>query len=256
MGELSLPKYEGTGAVLYSAVFGGYDRVFKASSCDSIDSFILFTDDEDLVVEGWEVIYVLATNLSSKALNRMYKLRPHIYIPNASSTIYIDGNVGFEGNAFEPLISYFEKNILDIMTMTHFSRHCIYDETEVLLRSSRVKPLVLLKEIIGYYRVGFRRQCVMGENNLIIRTKYGAQQTGDIWWEKYANGCGRDQLSLPVVIWETNVVHTAYPFNVRELNSLKYQLHNVNFDRNIVKLVVRYLFLIVPFKIVRKVLSF
>ena len=113
MGELSLPKYEGTGAVLYSAVFGGYDRVFKASSCDSIDSFILFTDDEDLVVEGWEVIYVLATNLSSKALNRMYKLRPHIYIPNASSTIYIDGNVGFEGNAFEPLISYFEKNILE-----------------------------------------------------------------------------------------------------------------------------------------------
>lgn len=256
MGELSLPKYEGTGAVLYSAVFGGYDSVLKASSSDSIDSFILFTDDEDLVVEGWKVIYVRGTNLSSKTLNRMYKMQPHIYIPNASSTIYIDGNVGFENNAFEPLISYFEKNHFDVMTMAHFSRHCIYDETEVLLRSPRVKPFILLKEIISYYRAGFRKQCAMGENSLIIRTNYGAQKTGDIWWEKYASGSGRDQLSLPVVIWETNVEHTAYPFNIRNLNYFKYKLHNVISDRNIVKSVIRYLFLVVPFKMVRKLLSF
>jgi hypothetical protein len=256
MGELGLPKYEGAGKVLYSAVFGKYDEVNVAPTCDSIDAFILFTDDDQLVVEGWEVIYILDTNYSSKFLNRLYKLRPHVYIPNASTTLYIDGNVGFEANAFEPLLSYFNENFIDIMTMTHFSRHCIYDEAEVLLRSSRVKPFVLLKEIASYYRGGFRKQCPMGENNLVLRTKNASQKIGDIWWQKYSLGSGRDQLSLPVVIWQTSVVHALYPFNVREIGSLKYLSHNVNFDRNVLNLIARYIFLVVPFKIIRKVLSF
>jgi len=256
MGNISLPRYEGTGVVVYSAVFGDYDEVLKASPCDSINSFVLFSDNQDLAVEGWKVIYVQEATFSPKDLNRIYKLKPHIYIPNASYTIYIDGNIGFEGNAFKPLISYFKKNTIDIMTMTHFVRHNIYDEAEVLLRSSRIKPLALINEIRSYYLAGFRSQCSMGENTLIIRTNYGSQKTGEVWWKKYTNGCGRDQLSLPVVIWETKVSHGLYPFNVRELKSFKYQSHSMNSDRNVIKLILRYIFLVVPYKIVRKVLSF
>ena len=256
MDELKLPKCLNTGVILYSAVFGRYDKINVAPKCEDVDAFILFTDDEKVKVEGWEVIKIHHSQFNPKFLNRIYKIRPDYFIPNAKITIYIDGNIKIREGTVELLMQFFREKRLELMNMKHFARDCIYDEAETLLRSTRVESFSLLREVLFCYRNGFRKQVKMGENNILLRTSNCASMVSELWWQLYSGGCGRDQISLPLVIKEKNIRYMCFPKNVRECNNFEYFPHTNEQGRNPLQSAVRYIFLVIPYKLIRTCLRF
>lgn len=80
--------------VVYTAIFGGYDRLAPVSNYPGCD-FVCFTDDATLSVDGWRIIHVAAsdTGLTTAALNRIYKMLPHRFLADYNQSLYVDGNI-------------------------------------------------------------------------------------------------------------------------------------------------------------------
>ncbi|WP_420550171.1 glycosyltransferase domain-containing protein [Litorivicinus lipolyticus] len=258
MDDLSLPVCPASGCVVYSAVFGGYDSVSPIAEvhAGTIDSFILFTDDVDLSIEGWDIVYVGYKGLSPAELNRAYKLNPGRFFPNAHTTVYVDGNIGVTIAGISLILNFFSDNRLDFLNMSHFARDSIFDEAEILLRSHRVNPFRLLREIYRSYRNIGKSGIKMGENNILVRNELAMEKIGDTWWRMYKIGSGRDQISLPVVLSQVNLSFGCFPMNVREIDGFTYKEHSIFRDENVVIKIARYSVFVLPYKFIRMVFRF
>ena len=258
MDWLSLPFHEATGRVVYKAVFGGYDVVDPVGEdfSENVDSFVLFTDDMSMDVQGWSIVYVKDSSYSPVELNRFYKLMPHVCLPNSDVTLYIDGNISLTPVGISQVFDFAILKKFDFMNMKHFSRVSIFDEAEVLLRSDRVDPLRLVREIHDIYKQGFRSEIIMGENNVLFRKTKATKELGEMWFMKYLNGAGRDQISLPPILRDLNISFGVFPRNVRDTIGFKYSKHLFVSRQSINSKLGRYILFVLPYKAIRSVFRF
>jgi hypothetical protein len=96
----------------------------------------------------------------------------------------------------------------------------------------------------------------MGENNILIRTAESSRMISAQWWNAFIQGAGRDQISLPRIVWGKNLRYGNYPFNVRELNGFQYMPHTTLHKKQHIRAISRYLLFVPIFKIFRTIFRF
>ena len=75
---------------------------------------------------------------SPKKLSRIYKILPHIYLPEYDHSLYIDGNFKIIGDVEEYINQY--SNNASMLCFKHPQRTCIYDEAEICIKLKKDSP--------------------------------------------------------------------------------------------------------------------
>lgn len=190
--------------VVYTAVFGDYDRVMEVNpnwDCD----FVCFTDNPNLVSFGWQVIMVELSSESPAHANRRYKMLPHKYLQNYEFSLYVDGNIKIVSDPVLLFQKYLYNGVIAIPK--HQDRNCAYKEAHICIEGGLVNKEITEKQIEKYASEGFPKLFGMTENGIIFRKHYDQNVIAlmESWWDEYCIGGKRDQLSLPYLIWKNKI---------------------------------------------------
>jgi hypothetical protein len=186
---------------IYTALFGGYDRLLEQSPNDAVD-FICFTDDPELRSRTWEVRLVEPEEQGTRAARKL-KTSPDLLLPDHEWTIWVDARLSIRSEAFVPtLLATAEPSGMALMA--HRQRDCLYDEAvEVYAKGFDQRPQ-LFDQVRRYRRAGFPRHHGLFSTMVVARRTDAprVQALDRRWWEEIDAGSVRDQVSLPFVAWE------------------------------------------------------
>lgn len=197
--------------VIYTCVAGGYDALLPPLYQAQHIHYVLFTDDENLShADGWdsrpfpEAVRQLGTNAMA---SRYLKSHPHeLFAGDYDASVYVDGNV-------QPVsdLSYYVGLInqtCGISMHIHRVRDSIADEAEACKALGKGDPSAIDREIEHYAADGFPLDYGLLETNIVATDLYSetAHTIMTEWWNTMSTSeSGRDQLSLPYVLWKINV---------------------------------------------------
>lgn len=207
--------------VVYTVIFGKYDRilepVFVPDNCD----FYIVTDNELPAYTKWKKYDLskcmdLIKNFDNIEKNRYLKMHPEKLFPDYQYSIYIDGNI-------QPISDLTElvNKISPYGVSMHFHNHrnCVYKEIEVLkiLKKDKKTNLDYHKEHLLNEEMPYNYG--MLECNVIVRkhNDYLCQKLMDEWWHEFTNYSRRDQVSFPYVLYKNNI-------DVKEIATLGYDV--------------------------------
>lgn len=191
---------------VYSCITGGYDNIIAPLIYPSNIDYILFTDDLNKDLKGWQVRQLpeSACRYESNTLrNRYCKMHPEIVGIDYDFAIYVDGNIC----VYSDLTSMI--NVVNYETGLAFHRHnvrdCIYDEYEVLKITKRGNLHNLHKQIERYKNERFPTRYGLLEASVIVSSLKNnvTKLILNTWWNEFLKSESlRDQISLPYIIWK------------------------------------------------------
>lgn len=209
--------------VVYTAVFGGYDLIFKPLCKSFLIDYIVFSDIDCTEINGWRNIYIgdfLAGGLSLSGKNRYIKLFAHRLLSNYSYSIYVDSNI-----RVLPEIDKLFKRLIDsqipFAVPRHPSRSRLLEEVEACERLRKTNDYMRLRqEYQSYLEYGFDDSVGLTENNIIFRDHADPNLDKMMaeWWSLIVDGVGRDQISLPFLRWKYDWKVLMLDQNARDKN--------------------------------------
>jgi hypothetical protein len=195
-----------------TAIMGGWDNLRAPAIANTYGArFICFTDNPvQPRVDPWEFRPLpAAPNLAPCRLVRLPKILPHLLLPeDAEYSIWHDANLQIKSEPTE-IIAHTLRPDRDWAAHRHPARDCIYTEADELLRS-RIGTAALVDREIARYRDEYRYPSANGlwaNGFLVRRHTHGVARLNECWWDHYAAGCERDQISFPVArtVWDVKV---------------------------------------------------
>lgn len=198
--------------VVYTCVTGNYDNVKDPIYIPDKVDFILFTEKYNLPdlrknLKGWQVkeLPIMPQYVDSPALeNRYLKLHPHEYFSKYDYSIYIDGNVRVVGDICSLLCN--TKNDTGLAFHRHRQRKSVYYEAEVCKLLGKGNKQYIDIQMNKYKNAGFPENFGLYEATVIATdlSNPNAEKLYNLWWnELIETNSGRDQLSLPYVVWKS-----------------------------------------------------
>lgn len=194
--------------LIYTAVFGKYDKVYSPVQIDGGIDHIIITDDGGLNVPGWTIMVVDSSIFPTlKAANLYYRALIHRVLPDYDASLYVDGNIRLLGET-APLFEELEKNGAALAAYPHPLRSTVAEELEAVLALGRTRnPEAARGELRGYLAQGFPDTIRLIETGVMLRDHRAAEfdPAMELWWSLFREYQTRDQLSLPYVIWKTGL---------------------------------------------------
>lgn len=194
--------------VVYTALFGGYDCLRDPSKSFKGCDFVCFTDQKHLKSDVWEIRFVGECDLTNNMMNRRYKMLPHLYFPEYDNSLYVDANIIILRSPFFLV----EKYLLNFhfSVPKHFSRNCLYDESEVVVKTGKAKLSDVNLQMDVYKADFFPKDFGLSENNILLR-KHNSPSVIALmnrWWGEVNYYTKRDQLSLMYCLWKERTPFT------------------------------------------------
>lgn len=236
--------------VVYTALFGDYDELIDPvegfQGCD----FICFTDQTNLKSDIWDIRFVKNSSLTPKMMNRYYKFLPHLFMPEYECSLYVDSNILILKNPCELKDKYLTD--VNFAIPRHIIRSCIFDEAEVLLRSGRVSPFSVFRQMISYRKEGYTCQNSLGENNILLRRHNKVIDIMRRWWLELHLFSKRDQLSLMFVLWKLKADYLLIDENSRNGDYFFLKSHKSSPSKGKFKVFIYFIIFSIPYHIMKK----
>lgn len=187
---------------VYTVVSDGFDNLRAPEVVSNSENvrYVCFTNIPNLPNVGpWQYRPIPDIGDVSRR-NRVPKLLPHLMLPSdAEYSIYHDGNFQLK-RLPEDLVKEFLGSH-DWAAHRHPARDCVYREAEIIIRDC---PLIPRDEVTAqverYRKAEYPEHAGMWANGLLIRRHSRKVRIAcEEWWIEFAKGCGRDQLSFPVI---------------------------------------------------------
>lgn len=200
----NLPIESTVRPVVYTAVFGDYDRVAPVPSewpCD----FICFTDNPSLSIAGWKTVCVSANGETPARANRRYKILPHLYLSECEKSLYVDANIRIKSDPSPLFKKYLTSGVIAIPR--HLERESVFAEAQNCIDRKLVDRNKTERQMARYRIDGLPSKHQLTENGVMFRNHLDGNIKAAMttWWQEYCNGADRDQLSLPYVSWKHNL---------------------------------------------------
>ena len=197
--------------VVYSALFGNYDKIKKVNPQHGFD-YILFSDTYNLShnnnITNWIILpipeKVNNLNISKVKKQRYLKLHPHLYFQNYDLSIFIDSTFDIKGDLNEFLLRILTPKY-NIYFFEHPDRNNIFDESFAVVNYKKEKHSMakLIRE--RYNNENFPDNTGLIEGCLIVR-KHNEKDCVNLmnkWFEEIEKYSYRDQLSFNYILWKT-----------------------------------------------------
>lgn len=161
---------------------------------------VCFTDNPKLTSKVWD-IRILPEKMFQdiRRDSRIPKMLPHIYLPDAEYSLYLDGNIICKV-PIQRLIDEWLRDA-DIAVFKHSTRNCLYDEAEECARLELDKKEIIACHYGRYLIEGFPKQKGLYQCGVILRKHTPKiKRLNEAWFAQYCTGCKRDQISFPYVL--------------------------------------------------------
>jgi hypothetical protein len=203
--------------VVYTALFGDYDRLIDPAEDFDNCHFICFTDQENLKSDIWE-IRLVSSEIDTVRMNRLYKIKPHLFLSEYEKSVYVDANIFIKSNPFYLLDTYLKFS--NIAAPAHPLRNCIYDEGIACIDNKKAPQLEVDRQLAIYKMKGFPKNYGLCEMNIIYRNHNESSIINlmNEWWIEFENGAKRDQLSFFYCCWKNNITCLKMLENARNKN--------------------------------------
>lgn len=191
--------------VIYSALIGDLDNFiepkFDIPNCD----LILFTNNPDIKVNKFKVIYIDTDNEILKdyrKLARMIKTMPHLFIPQYEISVWIDSRLDILRPDIAKMASDYLKDS-DFAVFKHFHRDTLWQEHEEIIKRKKANPYKVIQQMDEYIAEGFKEDTLLAETTSIIRRHMHPSiiKFDEMWWKEINQKSIRDQMSFPYVYW-------------------------------------------------------
>ncbi len=206
--------------LVYTAVFGGYDRVFPPVVTEPGIDHVLVTDDPAMQVRGWRTLVIdPAVHGSPKAANLHYKALMHRELPGYDASIYVDGNIRLIGRTSE-VFDRFEATGASLGVFPHPRRDRVADEVEACIAAGKGEATTLRAEYDAYRAEGFADDQGLIEATILLKNHRAPEldPAMGLWRDLFSRFRTRDQLSLPVVKARTGLAIAYHDFSFRDPN--------------------------------------
>lgn len=206
--------------IVYSAIFNNYDTPTPAFKTPLIEAFLLFTDNPKIHAPGWHVINVPKMFPSSVYDSRYWKLHP----PSGSS-IWLDGQISLSSELLIiDSLKALEKN--DIALWRHPWRDCLYDEAQECFKFGYGQS-VIDQSTFYFENHKFPKNYGLWETGVLARRMTDSMfKMCEDWWSHILKFSYRDQISLPLVLNQNNIVPYDFPDLMRDGKRVHLGLHS------------------------------
>jgi hypothetical protein len=207
--------------LVFTCVFGGYDRVYPPVIQEPELDYVLVTDDDSVRVPGWRNHVVdISVFPNAKAANLHYRALIHRELPSYDLSLYVDGNIrliGMTSRFFEPFLASGKT----LGVFPHPLRRTVTDEADACIKAEKVRePQRVSAELAAYVADGFPDDQGLIETTIMLQDHRAAEldPAMSLWWCLFEKHLTRDQLSLPYVRWKTGVSCMYQDFSFRQPN--------------------------------------
>lgn len=207
--------------LVFTCVFGGYDRVYPPVIQEPELDYVLVTDDASVRVPGWRTHAVdISVFPNAKAANLHYRALIHQELPFYDVSLYVDGNIRLIGKTsrfFEPFLASGKT----LGVFPHPLRKTVTEEAAACIKAKKVRePQRVSAELAEYVADGFQDDQGLIETAIMLRNHRaeGLDPAMSLWWSLFEKHLTRDQLSLPYVRWKTGVSCMYQDFSLRQPN--------------------------------------
>lgn len=214
-----------TRTAIYTAITGGYNILRPHPEIDGVE-WIAFVDWNTPAL-GWEVRRIQTpAGMTPRRAAKYFKMRPDLVLPEYDRTIWIDGTVRVESPAFvEEAMSWTSGS--GIAMFRHPERDDIWDEADVSLTMPKYMAEPIAAQVSHYLDCGFPHRSGLWCGGIIARQHTGlVKQLGEAWLAEVDRWSIQDQISLPYVLRELDIVPGAFPASLYENPWLAVTGHN------------------------------
>lgn len=197
--------------IVYTCVTGGYDKLRPVRAAEPGVSFVCFTDSPRRIPHGWHVRPLQSPHRLTNGhdINRYHKMFPHRLFPDNRFSIYLDGNVWFDGK-YRGMVQGLQSHGACLGAFRHPKGRGVFEESEMCVRLNKLhrsEVPVLEQQLRCYEGEGFNLSTSITVNNLLARDHChsGFAAAMALWWSQLFEFTSRDQLSLNYVLWKTGI---------------------------------------------------
>ncbi len=194
---------------VYTCVTGGYDNIVQPVHChpQNVD-FIAFSDNENIEAKGWTVKTLpdkVKEIQGNAERNRYLKMHPSV-VGDYDYAIYVDGVV----EIFSDLTNMINvvNPVYGLAIHVHPDKDCIYNEVEWCKQNHRGNAEKMDEMLKEYSNEGFPKCYGLLECPVILSDLHNEKGLNilDEWWNEHQKReTGRDQLTLPYVLWKDGI---------------------------------------------------
>ena len=218
--------------IVYTAIFGGYDKLPNPQFIPEGWDFVCFTDS-DIKSNIWNIKKVPAIYEDPTRNARKYKVLPHRWFSNYEYSLWVDGNILIRNDINELIPKYLNK--VNIAVHDHNQnqldpRNCIYTEAEIILYFGKINgnykdnPNLIKHQMESYLNENYPSNNSLAVTMQLLRrhNQKDCIKAMEQWWEEIKYGSKRDQLSFNYSTWKTKIPFVYFEGNSRDN---KYFLH-------------------------------
>jgi len=187
--------------VLYSAIFGGSDRIKRAPK--GPDACVVFTDDASLAGSGWCLLYREPPPKPRRAA-RALKMLPHTIFSDADAWLWVDGSI--EIKDWPRLMA--DIGDAEIACLPHPDRSTCYAEGETVIRLKIAHDVARqqVQDAMTKYRAeGFAPTSLSTTGLFWRRNTERVRAFNDLWYEELNRYGTNDQVHVDYCAWKVGV---------------------------------------------------
>lgn len=205
-------------AVVYTAVFGGYDALKQPAQQDETCEFICFTDAPiSSRPNSWRIIHIKTDpRLSPRMQAKQFKLLSHRIFPggrlawryapftrrhSADLSIWIDASVQIKSAGFVRDLRA-GLGARDWAMFVHPDRDCLYEEARVSAAMVKYRGLPVIQQVEAYRSIVPQHGGLYACTTIVRRepARELIRNANELWWQENLKWTYQDQLSLPYVL--------------------------------------------------------
>lgn len=188
--------------IIYTCIFGLYDRELAQAVDYPRLKFVCFTDTPDKIrAPGWEMRPFASPSALTDGhyINRYHKFFPHRLFPEHRWSIYVDGNIRFDGE-WTSLAESLSASGQPVGAFWHRSGHTLDTEIDAC-REHRFGArdfAVVESQVAAYKAAGVDFAQAIPTCNLLVRdhAAAGLDVAMSLWWAQIFEFTKRDQVSF------------------------------------------------------------
>lgn len=191
------------GKVIYTINFGSYDKPKPTFNSNGYSHYY-FTDNPNLSVIGWKMIYIEGVKDAVKE-QREIKINSHNYFPDADIIIYYDATFHMTVNPDVMLRQLNYKG--GFMTSIHPIRDNVLSEATQIINLEKDDFERVFNHVYKLFSITkMPNNYGLFETGIIIRDNgEDVKKLNNKWFEFWSMGTHRDQITLPFASYATGV---------------------------------------------------
>lgn len=198
---------------VYTAIYGGADRLLDPAPQDMDVDWYCFTDDRTITSGTWRVVYEEPRYEDPRLAAKWPKLLPHQVLSDHRWTVWVDANLQIDSPVFVREALGYARN--GIAVFRHPFRYCIYHEAYACMRREDCRRLPVVDQVQHYRSQGHPARGGLYACGVIVRDSATLlDDVGAAWLEECVRWSTRDQLSFPVVLARFGITPSVFPFHI------------------------------------------